>query len=137
MRMRQIVFLSAFSALVSAVGFDGPVQAGFIMGSELHVDLADLFLAVDVVLVHLDKPGHASVTRTADIPDGLGNDLLALFSCCVFDKYAHALIIAQSAYSATVFDKADCYLSVGIVSNLIREEERDFRVIFESVRKSV
>ena len=128
MRLRQIVFLSAFSALVSAVGFDGAVQAGFVMRPELHVDLADLLLAVDVILVHLDKPGHASVTRTADIPDGLGHDLLALFSCCVFDKYAHALIISQSAYSATVFDEADCRLSVRIVSDLICEVARTVRV---------
>lgn len=128
MKIRQTVFLSAFSALVSAVGFDGAVQAGFVMGSELHVDLAYLFLAVDVVLVHLDEAGHASVTRTADIPDGLGHDLLALFSCCVFDKYAHALIIAQSAYSATVFDEADCRLSIRIESELICKVARTVRV---------
>ena len=36
---------------------------------KFHVDVTDLFLAVDIVLIHFRKSSHATITCTTDVAD--------------------------------------------------------------------
>ena len=58
------------------------------------VDLADLLQAVDIRLIKALDPSSAAIIaagakltfRAAGAPQRLADDLLAFFSCCIFDQ---------------------------------------------------
>ena len=84
---RQVEIVPVGLSEILAPASFGCLYARFITCPEFHVDVADLLFAVNIILIHLGKPGHASVTGSVDIAYGFGNYLLTFFFRCVFYKY--------------------------------------------------
>ena len=52
---------------ISVLALFRAVDAGFVMGTELHVYLPDFFFAVYIVLVHLYESGSAAIAGAVNI----------------------------------------------------------------------
>lgn len=57
---------------------------------ELHIDLTELLLPINIILVHLCDTAHASIAVSIYISQRIGNYLLSFFpSCVLYKKTCH------------------------------------------------
>ena len=71
---------------------------------ELHIDLTDLFLSVNIILIHIRKPRHTSITVRGNISKRFLHDLFTFLFCCIFDQISwHCFFLLISSPVFQVF----------------------------------